>query len=200
MHQLPKHSIYFRNLPITKGNLNDHRLIYPFFQQAVHFAYSQGFIDPISHKIVCSVSDLAVVPCTLLCLFLVRFSELPFFNFPDLINKKRIKIHQPKTGRDKYYDNRFLNDALKNCHVDFKSPLLCISYDNLRRQIQRSKRHCGLRMPRVCMDETHIFRHLVASYLNYLEVSIDSISKRLGHSSNQSTLSYIHDWEEISLI
>jgi Phage integrase family. len=198
MHQLPKHSVYFRNLLITKGNLTEHRLVYPFFHQAVHFAYSQGFLDPISHKIVTSVSDLAVVPCALLSLFLVRFSELCFFNFHDLRSKKRIRIHQPKTGKDKYYDNTFIFDALKNYHNDFRSPLICISYDNLRRQIQLAKRHCGLRMPKLCMDETHIFRHLVASYLNYLDVSMDSISKRLGHTDNQSTLSYIHDWKEIS--
>jgi integrase len=177
--------------------LEHHRRIHGSVISAISKAAENQYIDCISFRICRSVNYLATLPCTLLALFSLRYSELFDLDFNELRTKKRIKIYQGKNKSFKWHDNTYLYDSLSHLDFDFTSPIVVVTYDYIKRQIRKAKASAGLRTSTKILDDTHLFRHLTASWLNHLNCSDKEISKRLGHKDPISNQSYIHPWNEL---
>lgn len=196
LHLVP-HSVQFRSLLITRAVLNSHRRIFNCFKEAVIEASHNQFIDPLSPLIINRLNYLAIVPCSLLSLFSCRWSELDQFDLMSLRTKKRLGLQQPKTNKKRWVDNSYLYSHLSNIDEPDKLPLVACTYDFVRIQIKKVKIGFNVCFEKKVQDETHIFRHLTASYMAHLGCNLSDISKRLGHQKEESTLGYIHDWDSI---
>lgn len=178
----------------TIEDIQLHKRLIPAFRVIKSKAAIDGLIDPLSVSIIEGVSLLAFVPCVILSVYLCRFSELQFLSMKKIRNAKTISIPQPKTKTVKRASSQLFRDVLQDSDVSDKVEMRVISYVQLAKEIRRSAVRAGITLPDKTKGETHIFRHLYASWAKMKGLSDESTAKRLGHSSLDALVSYQHPW------
>jgi len=189
--------LYNRNLVVTLDNLNQHRKLSLCFQSALLQSKIDGATDDLTYDLIMSLDPICRIPCVCLSLLGLRWSDLTNLNLEILSKNNFISVIQSKTSRTKRIDNTYIYRELKDSHPDPNIPIIVCTYEHVRKDIRNKRRFTRIRIPKDCMDETHIFRHLTASWMNHQAFPISAISKKLGHINKESTLKYIHNWEEI---
>jgi hypothetical protein len=176
----------------TLEHRDNHILLIPFFKSIYSQLMREDFFDPITVAILNNITNLSFIPCLLLASFYLRFSELDQIIITRLINDTSLNIYQSKTRTFKYVENVFF--PLLNNVVSFKpdTPLRIVSYGYLVQEIARVRKILGVEFNDVCNDETHIFRHLFATWQTLLESSASEISSALGHRNPATLEEYIH--------
>lgn len=153
---------------------------------------ASGAIDPLNALILDALSPLARPVYTLLAWTHCRWSELPRLDLTDLFAGRPLRIRATKGGHDRVVP---VPPRLPLSHwtgLDPDAPLAVICYDTLRQCIRRAR--CQARMPQLlnAQTDTHLPRHLWASWSAAHSVSLDDIAHGLGHRQLSSTESYIH--------
>lgn len=194
----PDISIRYKTIVATTSSINMHRLLVPFISSAVLTAFTKASIDEFSFRLINKVSPLSRVPCAILSLLCCRWSDLLSLSFPVLRDNTRISFDQPKTGRIKYISNEFIHNSLEKCDLPDNTPIVVSSYNQIRLDIRKNKRFVNFRIPPGCNDETHVFRHLRASWLYHLDTPVAEIQKILGHVDRDVVKLYLHPWGEIN--
>lgn len=178
----------------TIEDIKRHRRLVPCFRSIAQKAEQQGVIDPLSAEILDDVSVLSLVPCVLLSVFLCRFSELEFVLPMDLKRRKSLLIKQPKVKQSKRISTELFSDELKMIDIKPGEALRVVSYISLAKEIRRSSSRLGITMPDKTKSETHIFRHLFASWAKHMGVKDEIVSIRLGHTKIETLKAYQHPW------
>ncbi len=191
--------LYHRTLTLTLEGLNKHRKLIPLFQRSMENSMSDDLTDPLTYKLIMSLDPICRIPCICLSLLGLRWSDLQSLTVDHLKIKKRISLIQSKTGQTKSINNKYIFTVLSPQTFDPSIPLVCCTYEHVRKDIQDKRRFASIRIPKACNDATHIFRHLTASWLYHKDFSVMEISKKLGHLNKESTLKYVHNWDEIHI-
>lgn len=178
----------------TVADIESHRKLTPLFRKIVEQAAEERVIDPLSQAICRDVSALSLVPCTLLAMFLCRYSELQSLSFKDLVVRKRISFIQAKTGSAKNVSTAIFYENLHTMDVYKDISLQVVSYKALASEIRRAVKHNRITLPRHVLKETHIFRHLYASWALHQGLSNMDVAKKLGHSTEAAIKAYQHPW------
>lgn len=149
-------------------------------------------IDPLNALILNQLPTLAIPVYLLLAWTHCRWSELSSIDLTDLFTGRPLKITSSKHGKDRHIP-ALLNVSPNHwANLDPFAPLCIVSYDVLRQLIRLA--HARARIPHIpgAMTDTHLPRHLWASWSISRGASIRQVADGLGHHQTSSTLSYIH--------
>lgn len=175
-------------------DIGSHRRLTPLFRQIVEQAAEERVIDPLSQAICKGVSALSLVPCALLAMFLCRYSELQSLSFKDLVERKKISFIQAKTGAAKNVSTSIFYENLHTLDEYEAIPLQVVSYKALASEIRRAVKRNRITLPGHALKETHIFRHLYASWALHQGVPDKDVAKKLGHNTIGAIKAYQHPW------
>lgn len=181
----------------SMSDLASHRALIPAFRTIARQAAGSGLVDPLSASILERVSPSSFIPSVLLAVFLCRFSELRTLSLASISKGKNIQIRQSKTKTIK----RVSSDVFER---NIPAPLrkdggsLCVvTYVRLAKDIRLAAVRAGITLPDKAKSETHIFRHLYASWAMMKGFDEKLTAKRLGHSGIAAIASYQHPWASL---
>lgn len=174
-----------------------HRALINVSESSGLFDFILSKVDPLSSQILLELPWSVSFPAFTLCYFGLRYSELNFLSLKLLLSAEQIQLYQPKT---KTYKTSLYNPFHKFLSFDVihpRTPFMICSYDQISYACSLAAARCGISLPDDCMDSTHIFRHLRASYMRSQKLSLKEIRSFLGHSSKDSVSSYLHKYETL---
>jgi hypothetical protein len=172
-------------------------LIYVFLQAACK-AHREGLIDPASLSIINACTDLAKVPAVCLALYKIRWAEFEQLHLPRLCTDTVLQLYQPKVRAYKAVPNHVFKSVAMSNHLKGNIPLSLLSYDAVAVRIAQARRHCDVRLPKGCKSDTHIFRHLWASWAIMKGRDPLMVSSLLGHRAESTLREYVHPWGDIA--
>lgn len=149
-------------------------------------------IDPLNGLILAALPPLARPVYTLLAWTHCRWSELPALDLADLFAGRPLRVKATKGGRDRQVPS--IRDVSPHhwTGADPEAPLCLICYDSLRQLIRLARARARIPYIADAQYDTHLPRHLWASWSASNNVSLDRIAHGLGHHQLSSTESYIH--------
>lgn len=189
-----KRSAKRRPIINVKADYDLHSAAISSFRKSISLFADSGVLDPLSYRLLQQVTSHALIPSTLLAVTLLRYSELTQTTPRALFQKKPVEVVQLKTKTKRRVSLYNLRDCMPLQTKELPTFLTTIGYDRLCRYIKLARSRAHISLPRPGFDETHIFRHLNASWLSHCGVPNEEISKRLGHASSSAVLSYIHPY------
>lgn len=179
-------------------NVRLHRALIRFSEKVGLFERLDLSLDPLSREILALLPWYCKFPAYALAHFCLRYSELQFLTLSRLVNDDPILIYQPKTLSFKSVPNpiypKFLN--LEVLHP--RTPFSIASYQQIAHACLTAASKVGVFLPPDAHDSTHIFRHLMASFLKSNGTSLKVIRTMLGHKSRESIKHYIHDYKKLT--
>jgi integrase len=149
-------------------------------------------IDPLNGLILARLAPLARPVYTLLAWTHCRWSELESLDLTDLFAGRPLRIRATKGGRDRSVPTIAHLSPSHWTGLDVNAPLSIICYDTLRQCIRRARRQAGIPHLPGAQFDTHLPRHLWASWSAAHDVSLERIAHGLSHHQLSSTRSYIH--------
>ena len=185
-------SKYQHAFSISSYEINRHIKLLNWFKQ-YHRRYSCQMQWPSSViSILDNVSNLCFVPTYLLAWTLCRSAELNQISLKQLQYFSAFEIKSSKSKHFRIVEplTSFKVPLMQSFHPD--TPVYVISYDQMRNSIKKARILCSVELPGGALNCTHIFRHLIATHMSKIGVSLGDISYKLGHSSTNTTLKYIH--------
>jgi len=182
----------------STSELSKHRNLIPYFREIARQAAEQEVIDPLSAAILDGVSVLSLVPSVLLAVFLCRFVELRLLSLDSISRTTYIQIHQLKTKTSKRMSSKLFKENLSGSIRGYKASLCVVPYVRLAKDIRASARKAGITLPDRSKSETHIFRHLYASWAQWKKYDRKITAKRLGHLGLAALSAYEHPWASLT--
>lgn len=152
-----------------------------------------GRFDPVSVRICKDVERTAKLQAALLASTGVRYSEMIQLDLVRLVEGGVQEVHMPKTGRTRYVSLDYGKMDVDPAPWAEKATVNRLSYNALSLALSRAipfsiKKHLDR-----SHHNTHVFRHLSASWMSAQGASVKEIAGWLGHSSEQAALSYLHE-------
>lgn len=121
----------------------------------------------------------------------LRYSDIEPLRWEDISGITRLEVVQKKT-------NTRCSVSLKGAFPDIimhqnmlNYPVLASSYGSFYYKLKQALARNSVYLPRNAHRATHFFRYARATYMYHCNVSIDDISKHLGHNSLDSVRNYI---------
>jgi integrase len=155
-------------------------------------ALDSGFIDRLSYDLAYSVDRYNAPVVCVLALTCLRYSDLPSVNLYSYLKGEKVYVRQGKT--ESSFELPRLPDTLIRESSYFNVPEVPFlsSYSSVRYCLNQVLPRFVRQSLAGSMSVTHVFRHFRSSFLIASGLDISYVSKTLGHSSNESTKSYIH--------
>jgi len=181
---------------LTIQDINKHRRLLNYFQL---YTRHSGFINkhsPLSLAILKTLPNLSFVPAFIQIWTGCRYNEIFQVRIEDIKSNNSIEIKSSKSKNKKLIPplSLFRPNLLRS--IDISTPICVSSYDKYKNDIIKAKSLLELFFPQNILDCTHVFRHIEASFLHSRNCSLSEISDYLGHDSNKTSSSYIHDFKE----
>jgi integrase len=174
-------------------------VIFRAFRVICEQGFRLGVIDPYSAHVLGKLSPLSFNPAAILALFKLRYEEMLQVSLERLFAGEVVTIVQHKTDRPKKLQIDFLSQCPDLVLPTFWPEPCIVSYGTLASRIKAARVSCRIALPKSCKKETHLFRHLFASWASARNVDMKYIRKVLGHAGRDSILSYVHDLATIQI-
>jgi hypothetical protein len=184
--------VYRRRLNVSQVDIYRSRRLLNYMKCYYRrYATSIGF-SPSTYAILESLPSLSFVPSFFLAYTLCRINELEQVTVALLKSHQPIEIHSSKSDHIRQVPPLELFKPRDLQSVTDNTMIMAITYDSLKTSIRTCKNHLNISLPSGCLDCTHIFRHLEATHMCDQHVPLSTISYKLGHKLENTTLKYIH--------
>lgn len=181
---------------LTMQDITRHRRLLNYFQ--LYYRHS-GFINehsPLSLAILHSLPPLSFVPAFIQIWTGCRYNEIFQVPIDAIKTNSSFTIQSSKSKYKKEIPALKLYKPNQLRSLDPRTSVSVCSYDKYKEDIRKCKIHLDIQLPKNILDCTHIFRHIEASFYNSRGRDLKYISDYLGHGSDKTTLSYIHDMKD----
>jgi hypothetical protein len=192
-----KNNFSLKLLSVMSNRIMVQSLI-PSFHKVALFAFSENMIDPFSLVLIMNCVGQYFPYLVVAAITKLRYADVLKLQYKIICQRQSYLVRQEKTGYDIMVDLKMFAGRV-NFEERFAAvDLYDFSYAQLARTIIRARQKSRIKLPPGVCDETHIFRHLWASwYVAQFGLS-PYVSKILGHSSLESISSYLHPTGEFS--
>jgi len=183
---------------LTINDVTRHRRLLNYLLLYSRHSGFKNEICPYSWAILNTVPPLSFVPAFIQIWTGCRYNEIFQVLIDDIRCNNPVLINSSKSKNKKYIPQLHLYKPNLLRSLDPATSVCVTSYDKYKNDIIKAKNFHKIQVPKNILDATHIFRHLEASWKSNLNLPLSDISSYLGHDSDKTTLSYIHDMKDFT--